>query len=131
MAFITVPVIFTTFVAVHYIRKRNRDRALLSKPSGRAVEDLDPSVVSATIVLTTLPGQVMEKTLELLPPEMARSIILVLPELPPIANSTVEREMNRWLSHFQPPRANIDDIEWEEPSRLAAATVKLVLEDTA
>jgi heme/copper-type cytochrome/quinol oxidase subunit 2 len=128
VAFITVPLLVTTVIAVRFIRRRNRERALLS--GGAPIEELDPSVVGATIVLTSLPASVMEKTLECLPPEMARSIVLVLPELPPIAKTTVEREKQRWLSHFSPPRTSLDDIEWEEPGRLAAATIRLVLEDS-
>jgi hypothetical protein len=129
VAFITVPLLLTTALTIAYIRRRNRERALQYKGT-HSPEELDPSVVGATIVLTSLPQSVMEKTLELLPPDMARSIILVLPELPPIAKSMVEREKQRWLSHFSPPRTDLDDIEWEEPNRLAAATVKLILEDT-
>jgi heme/copper-type cytochrome/quinol oxidase subunit 2 len=128
VAIITVPVLLTTMVAVHYIRRRNRQRALAAG-GAQFVEELDTSVVAATIVLTSLPGQVMERTLELLPPNMSRSIVLVLGELPPIAHTTVEKERNRWLSHFDPPRADMADIESEDPRHVAAATVRLVLED--
>lgn len=126
MAFITVPLLVTTAVVVLHIRRKNRERALSQVPQ----PELDPSVVGATIVLTSLPTDVMERTLNHLPPQMARSIIDVLPELPPVAQNTVEQEKQRWLSHFSPPRESMVDIEWEEPSRLAAATVKLILEDS-
>ena len=131
MAIITVPLLITTVLVIRHIRRKNKERALLARQTGVAVEELDSSVVSATIVLTSLPKSVMETTLEHLPPEMAKAIILVLPELPPIANSMVEKEKQRWLSHFSPPRENLNGIEQEAPSKLAAATVKLVLEDSA
>ena len=115
-------------VAIHYIRKRNRQRALAAG-SVHLVEELDTSVVAATIVLTSLPSHVMEKTLDLLPANMSRSIVLVLGELPPVAHSTVEKEKARWLSHFDPPRADLTDIENEDPGNIAAATIRLVLED--
>ena len=127
MAFLTVPIVVTTVLVVRYIRKRNRERALI--PGPRAVEELDTSVVGAAIVLTSLPQTVMERILDQLPPEMAKAIILLIPELPPIAKTTVEQEKRRWLSHFSPPRQSFHEIEREEPGRLAAATVRLVLED--
>lgn len=131
MAFITVPLLITTYLVVRHIRRRNIERARLALQQGVPVQELDSSVVGATIVLTSLPKQVMETTLEHLPPEMAKAIILVLPELPPIADSMVEKEKQRWLSHFSPPRLDLQNIEMEEPTKLAAATVKLVLEDSA
>lgn len=127
MAFLTVPIVVTTVLAVRYIGKRRRERARLAGRSPR--EELDTSVVGATIVLTSLPQTLMERILDQLPPEMAKAIILVIPELPPIAQSTVEQEKKRWLSHFTPPRQSLHEIELEEPGRLAAATVRLVLED--
>lgn len=129
MAIVTGTAVLTLVLVARHLRRRNRERARHAAVRGHRVEELDPSVVSATIVLTTLPNSVMEQTLEMLPPEMARAIVLVLPELPPIAQTTVERERHRWLTHFSPPREDFRDIESEEPRRLAAATVRLVLED--
>lgn len=131
VALITVPVLVTSVVAIHYIRKRNRRRAKLLGSTPPAVQEPDTSVVSATIVLTSLPQQVLERTLELLPPNMARSIILVLGEMPPIANETIATERKRWLSLFDPPRRDMVGIENEDPTQIAAATVRLVLEDSA
>lgn len=130
VAFITVPLLITTVVAVHFIRRRNRER-LLHSPEGRQVEELDTTVVGATIVLTSLSPDLRERTLELLPPQLARAIVMIMPELPPVANETIEKEKRRWLSHFNPPRRDLQGIESEEPRNLAAATVRLILEDSA
>ena len=129
VAFITVPLLITSVLVIRHIKRRNQEIALTAGQV-QSPEELDPSVVAATIVLTSLPNAVMEKTLEVLPPEMARSIVLILPELPPIAKSMVEKEKKRWLSHFNPPRRDLKDIEREKPEHLAAATVRLILEDT-
>jgi hypothetical protein len=129
VAILAVPALLTTMVAIHYIRRRNRRRAQLAG-GAYLVEELDASVVAATIVLTSLPKHLMESTLEQLPPNMARSIVLVLGELPPVAHTTVEKERNRWLSHFDPPRTDMMNIETEDLGQLAAATIRLVLEDS-
>jgi len=130
VAFITVPLLVTTVIAVRYIRRKNRERRQLSDPELPSIE-LDTSVVGATIVLTSLPTTVMERTLDSLPGEMTRAILMVRGELPPIAQTTIQREQQRWLSHFSPPRSNLQGLESEEAGRLAAATIRLILEDSA
>lgn len=125
MAFITVPLFITTILVIRHVRRKNRER------ERRGVKErLDSRVVSATIVLSALTSELRERTLESLPPEMARSIVLVLPELPPVARSTIDKETRRWLSHFNPPRHDLSGLDSVEGSKLAAATVRLVLEDS-
>lgn len=130
MAFITVPLLVTTVVAVQYIKRRRRELASTTAGS-TASNRMDTSVVGAAIVLLSLPPSLMGTVLELLPTEMSRSIVTILPELPHISATSVENERQRWLSHFQPPRQNLVGIENEEPRKMAAAMVRLVLEDAS
>ena len=130
MALFTVPLVITTVVAVRYIQKRNEARRQ-GGPQGHPSTPLDTTVVAATIVLSSLPDTTFERTLKALPPEMARSMALVMTELPGVAPQTISMETRRWMNHFTPPLANLDGLESIEASRLAAATIKMVLEDSA
>ena len=129
MAFLSVPLFFTAVLTVRYVRRRRQSRSIGGE-SSPTQDKLDSRVVSATIVLSELPPALLEKTLGSLPIEISRAIILMLPELPPIADTTIEQQKQRWLSHFKPPRQDFSSLEFEQPEALAAATVRLILEDS-
>ena len=129
MPLLTIPLLLTTVLAVRHMKKRNKNNKSHRHHSTPQTK-LDPRVVSATIVLSALPTDMLEQTLEFLPPDIARSIVFMIPELPPIAKSTIEQERQRWLSHFSPPRHSFEEIRSEHPQVLAAVTVKLILEDS-
>lgn len=120
----------TTILVVRYIRKKNRLRRASAAP-GETIEELDTSVVSATIVLMSLPQETRDRVLEQLPHEMSRAIVLMVTELPPIADVMVDKERARWLGHLSPPRTDLSGLESVDSRQLAAATVRMVLEDSA
>ena len=88
-------------------------------------------MVSATIVLMSLPQETRDRVLEQLPHEMSRAIVLMVTELPPIADVMVDKERARWLGHLSPPRTDLSGLESVDSRQLAAATVRMVLEDSA
>lgn len=130
MALFTVPLVVTTVIAVRYIQKRNEARRRAT-PRAQETEPLDTSVVAAAIVLSSLPDDSFSRTLKVLPPDISRSIALVMTELPLVSPQTTSIEIKRWMNHFSPPLASLDGLDNLEPNQLAAATIKMILEDSA
>ncbi len=122
MAFVTVPLLITGYVAYRYVKKKRSRKRLIEELA------MDASLVRASVVYFNLdPKQSARMTL---PPNVLQSLVKTRGQLPPLDPATVERAMKAWMGHFSPPLENAGQAKEREAEALSAALLKLILEDS-
>lgn len=122
LAFVTVPLLITGYVAYRYVKKKRARKRLLGELA------LDASLVRASVVYFNLdPSQAARMTL---PPNVVQSLVKTQGQLPSLDSATVDRAMRAWMSHFSPPLRVPAEAADREAEALSAALLKLILEDS-
>lgn len=122
LAFVTVPLLVTGYVAYRYVKKRRaKKRAIGGK-------DLDPSLVRASLVYFNLHSDVAASIT--LPPKVLQSLVRTQRQLPEMEQFTIDEAINAWMAQFDPPLQEQSEACQRAPDALSAALLKLILEDS-